>query len=149
MQCIWQTVKVWSGYSGQLMYICAVVHCAQHRVISTTGAFICTLYVICYCQLHGMHMEVSSWLTLQYSVSQMNVNIVLKWSNVDCSCWWRIMQCCLRASIQWHMNIYSWHARNIVVPLVSYSVFQALVYGRATSCLVRVFSYSDMQAVCS
>lgn len=144
MQCIWQTIK--SG-QGQLMYMCVTVrvHCAQHRGVSTTGAFIYTLYVICYCQLHGMHMEVSR-LTLQYSVSQMNVNIVLKWSNVNCSCWWRIMQCCQRASIQWHMNVYSWHARNIVV---CYLVFQALVYGRATSCLVRVFSYSDMQAMCS
>jgi len=32
--------KVWSGYFGQFMYMCIVVHCAQHRGISTTGAFI-------------------------------------------------------------------------------------------------------------
>ena len=34
--------KVWSGYFGQFMYniMCVVVHCAQHRGISTTGAFI-------------------------------------------------------------------------------------------------------------
>ena len=32
--------KVWSGYYGQFMYMWVVVHCAQHRCISTTGAFI-------------------------------------------------------------------------------------------------------------
>ena len=32
--------KVCSGYSGQFMCMCVVVHCAQHRGISTTGAFI-------------------------------------------------------------------------------------------------------------
>jgi len=37
---MWQAdYKVWSGYSRQFMYICVVVHCAQHRGISTTGAF--------------------------------------------------------------------------------------------------------------
>ena len=29
-----------SGYSGQFMYMCVVVHSTQHRGISTTGAFI-------------------------------------------------------------------------------------------------------------
>jgi len=32
--------KFWSGYFGQFMYMCVVVHSAQHRGISTTGAFI-------------------------------------------------------------------------------------------------------------
>jgi len=32
--------KVWSGYFGQAMYMCVVVHSAQHQGISTTGAFI-------------------------------------------------------------------------------------------------------------
>jgi len=33
-------LEVWSDYFGQFMYMCAVLHCAQHRGISTTGAFI-------------------------------------------------------------------------------------------------------------
>jgi len=33
-------VADYKGYFGQFMYMCAVVHCAQHRGISTTGAFI-------------------------------------------------------------------------------------------------------------
>jgi len=32
--------EVGSGYFGQFMYMCVVVHSAQHRGISTTGGFI-------------------------------------------------------------------------------------------------------------
>ena len=37
--------QVWSGYFGQFMYMCAVVHCAQHWGISTTGVFITTVAI--------------------------------------------------------------------------------------------------------
>jgi len=43
---MWQNLivdyKVWSGYFGPFMYMCVVVHCAEHRGISTTGDFIVT-----------------------------------------------------------------------------------------------------------
>jgi len=40
MQCMWQTIKSGQGILDIFMRMCVVVHSAQHRGISTTGAFI-------------------------------------------------------------------------------------------------------------
>ena len=45
--------KVWSGYFGQFMYMCVVVHCAQHRGISTTGAFIASVIMSIWQDVQG------------------------------------------------------------------------------------------------
>jgi len=41
MQCMWQTIKSGKGIlDNSFICMCVVVHSAQHRGISTTGAFI-------------------------------------------------------------------------------------------------------------
>ena len=40
MQCMWQTIKSGQVIFGQFMYMCVVVHSAQHQGISITGTFI-------------------------------------------------------------------------------------------------------------
>ena len=55
IQCMWQTIK-----SGQgIMYMCVVVHSAQHRGIGTTGAFIYHIVLVAYNFESRIHKVIS------------------------------------------------------------------------------------------
>ena len=96
--------KVWSGYFGQFVYMCVVVHSAQHRSISTTGAFIvsqclehtpiATPDIVCLtgCNYRQLNGSMTNWLlgfnTLPYTtISNTHVHVhMYTYPPVTCSC---------------------------------------------------------------